>query len=257
MIIDETYDNPGDFFAHLANDRAVALEARANAVLAAHEQAATDYTRDVETPEWSPFVEMPNGTGVRDLPDGPRIFELTDGALLLAYSENQFGLMDAQGETHTLSPVGKYLDLPDGRRFELKSTGPSTDHAPARVQGLPVETAVVDLGHGRFRASLTDFDLVIDHGSQTVTLANHNGTFAVLGKQTFGIGEQVTTSPIGDGRRSFTTESGHRGIIDPTGTINISTNNGLDLVVSFEAGDSQGDQPVTSPGPFRCNGFPV
>ncbi|QTD49674.1 hypothetical protein [Sulfidibacter corallicola] len=242
---------------HLANERAVDLEGRANTVLNAHEQAVQDYTRQAEAPDWYPFVVLPTGTEARELPDGGRLFILSDGAVLVASAPQAFPFIDPQGNQSVLTSQGKWLHLPDGRTFELADGAPVASTSQAGIEGLPHHVGLIDLGHQRYRGSFPDFDLIVDHPARVATVINETGTVLILGSEIRAVGEAIQVHPAGDGGRGFHADSGHAGLVELTGDIRLSAAGGVDLVIRFPV-QTQPEPVVRSPGPFRCSqGEPV
>jgi hypothetical protein len=116
---------------------------------------------------------------------------------------------------------------------------------------LPLDIDPVQTSEDRYRVELPDgYRLDVSHGDRTALIGNPVGTVDVLSIiRIEGIGEKVTVRLVPGGAKGFSTqESGHKGIIEADGTIHLSMENGLDLVIRFPDGigaggeDDQDDQ---------------
>jgi hypothetical protein len=232
-----------------------ALRAEAQTVLDAHAESAQQYMQNVEQPQppdYHPFLTMPAGTSVRELPDGGRLFTLADGVMV---GVSPAGVLTATGNDGTateLEPAkGGIVTLPDGRELTLKPEAVRVTHEAAGIEGLPLDIDPVQTSEDRYRVELPDgCRLDVSHGDRTALIGNPVGTVDVLSIiRIEGIGENVTVRLVPGGAKGFSTqESGHKGIIEADGTIHLSMENGLDLVIRFPDGigaggeDDQDDQ---------------
>jgi len=234
-----------------------ALRAEAQTVLEAHVESAQQYMQNVDQPQppdYHPFLTMPAGTSVRELPDGGRLFTLADGIMVRVSPAGVLTAIDTDGAATELEPAeGGIVTLPDGRELTLKPEAIRVTHEAAGIEGLPLDIDPVQTSEDRYRVELPDgYRLDVSHGDRTALIGNPVGTVDVLSIiRIEGIGEKVTVRLVPGGAKGFSTqESGHKGIIEADGTIHLSMENGLDLVIHFPDGigaggeDDQDDQPT-------------
>jgi hypothetical protein len=232
-----------------------ALRAEAQTVLDAHVESAQQYMQNVDQPQppdYHPFLTMPAGTSVRELPDGGRLFTLADGIMVRVSPAGALTAISTDGTATELEPAkGGIVTLPDGRELTLKPEAVRVTHEAAGIEGLPLDIDPVQTSEDRYRVELPDgYRLDVSHGNRTALIGNPVGTVDVLSIiRIEGIGEKVTVRLVPGGAKGFSTqESGHKGIIEADGTIHLSMENGLDLVIRFPDGigvggdDGQDDQ---------------
>lgn len=232
-----------------------ALRAEAQTVLDAHAESAQQYMQNVEQPQppdYHPFLTMPAGTSVRELPDGGRLFTLADGVMVRVSPAGVLTAIGTDGAATEIEPAqGGIVALPDGRELTLKPEAIRVTHEAAGIEGLPLDIDPIQAAQGRYRIELPGgYRLDVSHGDRTALIGNPVGTVDVLSIiRIEGIGEKVTVRLVPGGAKGFSTqESGHKGIIEADGTIHLSMENGLDLVIRFPDGidaggeDNQDDQ---------------
>jgi hypothetical protein len=232
-----------------------ALRAEAQTVLEAHAESAQQYMQNVDQPQpldYDPFLAMPAGTSVRELPDGGRLFTLADGVMVRVGPAGALTAIGTDGAATELEPAkGGIVTLPDGRELTLKPEAIRVTHEAVGIEGLPLDIDPVQTSEDRYRVELPDgYRLDVSHGDRTALIGNPVGTVDVLSIiRIEGIGEKVTVRLVPGGAKGFSTqESGHKGIIEADGTIHLSMENGLDLVIRFPDGigaggeDDQDDQ---------------
>jgi len=237
-----------------------ALRAEAQTVLDAHAESAQQYMQNVEQPQppdYHPFLAMPAGTSVRDLPDGGRLFTLADGVMVRVSPAGVLTAIGTDGTATELEPAkGGIVSLPDGRELTLKPEAIRVTHEAAGIKGLPLDIDPVQTSEDRYRVELPDgYRLDVSHGDRTALIGNPVGTVDVLCIiRIEGIGETVTVRLVPGGAKGFSTqESGHKGIIEADGTIHLSMENGLDLVIRFPDGiDAGGDDDQDGQSTIIC-----
>lgn len=224
-----------------------ALRAEAQTVLDAHAESAQQYMQNVDQPQppdYHPFLTMPAGTSVRELPDGGRLFTLADGVMVRVSPAGVLTAIGTDGTATELEPAkGGIATLPDGRELTLKPEAVRVTHEAAGIEGLPLDIDPVQTSENRYRVELPDgYRLDVSHGDRTALVGNPVGTVDVLSiTRIEGIGENVTVRLVPGGAKGFSTqESGHKGIIEADGTIHLSMENGLDLVIRFPDGIDAG-----------------
>ena len=214
-----------------------ALQQQAQQVLAAQQAQLQETALPDDTLDPYPFLDVPAGTIARDLPDGGRLFTLADGLLLRTLPD---GTMVAIGSTGAPTPVaparGGIVTLPDGRILQVHPETIQTTYTAAGIDGLPTTVTPVQVDIARVQADFADgLRLVVYLDRRQIVLVNPCGTVDALGLGCFnGFGETVTGRPLSGGSVSFTTDTtGHRGVIEPTGTIHLALASGQELTITF------------------------
>jgi hypothetical protein len=228
------------------------MRTQAQAVLAAHQQSAQEYIQQVDQPEppdFFPFLSMPAGTTVRDLPDGGRLFTLSDGVLVRANADNSI-VSIGHATAIVLEPArGGVVTLPDGRQLTLHPSALTATHEAAGIEGLPVDIDPVLVAENRYRIDIPgSLRLDVNQKARLVVVCNPAGTIDILGiGRIEGVGEKISVRLLAGGAKGFTCEeSGHGGLIESDGTIQLSLNSGQDLVIRFPETPDQGDDDTDS-----------
>lgn len=198
-------------------------------------------------PDFHPFQELPAGTIARDLPDGGRLFLLPDGLILRVGADRRIVAIDADGQSGAVEPgPGGVVTVAPGRAFTLDPTFLRLTHEAAGISGLPIDVEPVLSAPGRVSVQLPDgIRLEAHQKSRLLTIVNPTGTINIIGGTRIeAIGERVETHLIADALRSFAfAESGHAGVVEADGAIQIGLGNGLDLIVNFPVGEGADDTP--------------
>ena len=237
-----------------------ALRAEAQTVLDAHAESAQQYMQSVEQPQppdYHPFLTMPAGTSVRELPDGGRLFTLADGVMVRVSPAGVLTAIDTDGAATEIEPAqGGIVILPDGRQLTLKPEAIRVTHEAAGIEGLPLDIDPVQTSQGRYRVELPDgFRLDVSHDERTAVIGNPAGTVDILAiTRIEGVGEDIQVRLVPGGAKGFSTQkSGHKGVIEANGTIHLSMENGLDLVIRFPDGiDAGGDDDQDDQSMIIC-----
>ena len=221
-----------------AHQATTALQQQAQQTLQTHQQQAQAH-RDKMTqeapPDVYPFVSLPAGTQVRDLPDGHRLFILADGMMIKTNSDHTLAVtVDGISQVVTPGP-GTTVTVSPGRSYTLVPTWIETTSEHAGIAGLPASAQVTKLAEQRFSIELEPYRLLIDHAARTLAMINPCGSIILLGAvRSEGIGDTVTVRPRDDGGQAFAcADSGHRGVIEPDGTMHLALHDGSSLVVRF------------------------
>ena len=237
-----------------------ALRAEAQTVLEAHAESAQQYMQNVEQPQppdYHPFLAMPAGTSVRELPDGGRLLTLADGVMVRVSPAGALTAIGVDGTAAELEPAkGGIVTLPDGRELTLRPEVVRVTHEAAGIEGLPLDIDPMQTSENRYRVELPDgYRLDVSHRDRTALIGNPGGTVDVLSMTRIeGVGENVTVRLVPGGAKGFSTqESGHKGIIEADGTIHLSMENSLDLVIRFPDGiDAGGDDGQDDQSTIIC-----
>jgi hypothetical protein len=233
------------------------LRQEAQSVLDLHRESAGEYLRRLDDDaDAHPFQSLPAGTSVRDLPDGGRLFSFSEGAFLRVLPD---GGMVSIGEDGAAAPVapsraGK-VTLPGGLELDLVSDAIAVTHESCGIEGLPHDVEPALAADGRYTATLPDgARLDVLRKEKLVVIGNPTGTVNIVGiGRIEGVGEEVQARIISGGSKSFrATESGHAGMIEADGTIHLSLASGLDLVVRFAEGSSDGSGTDTGAVCLDC-----
>jgi hypothetical protein len=223
-----------------------AMRVQAQTVLEAHQQSSQEYIQQVDQPEppdFFPFLSMPAGTTVRDLPEGGRLFTLADGVLVRANADNRIVYIGLDASVVGLEPAcGGVVTLPDDRKLTLHPFVLTANHSAAGVEGLPVDIDPVLVAEGRYRIDFpSQLGLDINQKACFVTVCNPTGTIDILGiGRIEGVGEKITVRLLAGGAKGFTcSESGHGGLIQPDGTVDLSLKGGQDLIIRFPDAPAQ------------------
>lgn len=237
-----------------------ALRAEAQTVLEAHTESAQQYVQNVEQPQppdYHPFLAMPASTSVRGLPDGGRLFTLADGVMVRVSPAGVLTAIGIDGAVTELEPArGGIVTLPDGRELTLKPEAVRATHEAAGIEGLPLDIDSIQTSQDRYRVELPDgFRLDVSHDERTAVIGNPAGTVDILAiTRIEGVGEDIQVRLVPGGAKGFSAqESGHKGIIEADGTIHLSMENGLDLVIRFPDGiDADGDDDQDDQSTIIC-----
>ena len=217
-----------------------AMRGQAQAYLEAQQAKTQEYLDQVQVepePDFYPFVELPAGTEPRDLPDGNRLFTLPDGMILRTTDDQRICVIDA-GEQQVITPgPGMAIEVAPGRLYTLVESYLRSTQEAAGVSGLPAGIEPTAMGAERFAVDLPDgIRLDVDHRERFISLINPAGPIDIIGiGRIEGIGETIAVRLLSGGARGFQCgQSGHGGLIEADGTINLGLKSGLDLVVRFQ-----------------------
>ena len=217
-----------------------AMRGQAQAYLEAQQAKTQEYLDQVQVepePDFYPFVELPAGTEPRDLPDGNRLFTLPDGMILRTTDHQRICLIHA-GEQHVVTPgPGTAIEVAPGRLYTLVESYLRSTQEAAGVSGLPAGIEPTAMGAERFAVDLPEgIRLDVDHRERFISLINPAGPIDIIGiGRIEGIGETIAVRLLSGGAKGFQCgQSGHGGLIEADGTINLGLKSGLDLVVRFQ-----------------------
>ncbi|CAM2066700.1 hypothetical protein SCOR_15075 [Sulfidibacter corallicola] len=242
-IYDITTTSPVAHVLHLSHAASEAMRQEAESALEAHQQAAAEYSQQLDQPDFHPFVSLPAGTLQRDLSNGQRLFVLPDGTFLGTTDQEHFVFVDSAGVPYQIPEHDGKVTLPDSRVFELVPEARAT-HATDWIQGLPAGVHPVQVADGRFRIVFaTGLRLDVSIPDRRVVLLNPTATVIELGKKIQAIGEEIQVNLVDNGGRGFSAlESQHRGFIDQSGDILLSLVSGEDLAITFPTQDQNGEE---------------
>ncbi|MHB9131176.1 MAG: hypothetical protein ACYDBB_08815 [Armatimonadota bacterium] len=242
----------------------LAAEHTASQVLQQHAQQVLD-AQQAQLQETSlpdeifdpyPFLELPAGTMARDIPDGGRLFTLADGLLLRTLSDGAIVAIGSNGTPTTVAPArGGIVTLPDGRILLVHPDTVQSTYAAAGIAGLPTTVMPIQVDTARVQADFPDgVRLVLYQDRQQIILVNPCGAVDAIGLGCLnGFGETVTGRPLSGGSVSFTTDTtGHRGVIEPTGTIHLALASGQELTITFPDSSEPVPDDHTGQSPFIC-----
>ncbi len=222
---------------HVASE---AMRGQAQAYLEAQQARTQEYLEQVQIepePDFYPFVELPAGTEPRDLPDGNRLFTLPDGMILRTTDDHRICVIDA-GEQQVVTPgPGTTIEVAPGRLYTLIESYLRSTQEAAGISGLPAGIEPTAMGAERFAVVLPEgIRLDVDHRERFITLINPAGPIDIIGiGRIEGIGETIAARLLSGGAKGFQCgQSGHGGLIEADGTINLGLKSGLDLVVRFQ-----------------------
>lgn len=217
-----------------------AMRGQAQAYLEAQQARTQEYLDQVQVepePDFYPFVELPAGTEPRDMPDGNRLFTLPDGMILRTTDDQRICVIDA-GEQHVVTPgPGTAIEVAPGRLYTLVESYLRSTQEAAGVSGLPAGIEPTAMGAERFAVNLPEgIRLDVDHRERFISLINPAGPIDIIGiGRIEGIGETIAVRLLSGGAKGFQCgQSGHGGLIEADGTINLGLKSGLDLVVRFQ-----------------------
>lgn len=202
-------------------------------------------------PDAYPFSELPAGTIIRDLPDGGKLFILPDGMILRTGCENALVVIDADGVPVPVQPgPGGMVTIAPGRQLHLVAGFLRLTHEAAGIAGLPLDIVLFQSAPDRVSVELpcgTRIDVHREIG--LITVINISRSLGIVGASRIeGIGEQVKSRMLAGGLQSFTFEhSGHAGVVEADGTIQLCLASGEDLTISFPMAGA-GENPPPSGG---------
>lgn len=238
-----------------AHNSSEALRQQAETALAIHRQQTEAYLAHVEfdsPPDYYPFIDLPTGTEIRELPDGNRIFLLPDGMIIKTTEQKEF-VVHADGNTKIVQPgPGAQVEVIPGRFFQLVPDWLELTMDAAGINGLPLDAVITQLTAQRVSVVIAALRLVKDDQQRTLTVINPSGSVILLGSSLIeSIGEEVEVKSISTFSRSFLClESGHAGLITEDGTVQLTLQDGIDLVITFPEENSE--QPADQPESL-CN----
>jgi hypothetical protein len=215
------------------------LQQQAEEVLEAHRQAAQNYMGQIENeqlPDWHPFVELPQGTLIKELTDGNRLFVLPDGLMLRTTDKHTFIVIDAMGNHEEQPGPGNSIEVQPDRVYELVDEWIEVTHEAAGIEGLPSQTTAVQIADKRYSATMPDGTmLIVDQKSRSATIVNAGGEIDYIGQDRFdALGGEVQVRTLQNGTKGFSfSGTGHGGLVDSDGRINLTLKSGEDLIIHF------------------------
>ena len=200
-------------------------------------------------PDFYPFTELPSGTIIRDLPDGGKLFIMPDGLVLRTGCENTLVVIDADGvPTPVQAGPGGVVTIAPGRQLQLAPSFLRLTHEAAGIAGLPVDIMPVQSAPDRVSVQLPGGTrLDVHRDTMLLAIINTSGAIGVIGTGRIeGIGEPVQVRMLAGGLRSFTfAQSGHAGVVEVDGTIQLCLASGEDLTITFPEQSIPDDPPPT------------
>ena len=200
-------------------------------------------------PDFYPFSQLPEGAIIRDLPGGGKLFILPDGLILRTGCENALTVIDADGLPAPVQPgPGGVVTIAPGRELQLAAGFLRLTHEAAGIAGLPMEVLPIQSAPDRVMVELPcGVRLDVHRAIGLITVINASGSIGIVGASRIeGIGEPVRSRMLAGGLKSFTFEqSGHAGVVEADGTIQLCLASGEDLTITFPAAGS-GEDPAPS-----------
>ena len=158
--------------------------------------------------------------------------------LILRTTDDQRICVIDAGEQHVVTPgPGTAIEVAPGRLYTLAESYLRSTQEAAGVSGLPAGIEPTAMGAERFAVDLPEgIRLDVDHRERFISLINPAGPIDIIGiGRIEGIGETIAVRLLSGGAKGFQCgQSGHGGLIEADGTINLGLKSGLDLVVRFQ-----------------------
>jgi hypothetical protein len=215
------------------------LQQQAEEVLEAHRQAAQNYMGQIENeqlPDWHPFVGLPQSTLIKELTDGNRLFILPDGLMLRTTDKHTLIVIDSMGNREVQPGPEKNVEVQPGRVYELVDDWVEVTHEAAGIEGLPSQKAAVQIADKRYSATMSEgTKLIVDQKARSATIVDAGGEIDYIGQDRFdALGGEVLVRPHQNGAKGFSfSKTGHGGLVDSDGSINLTLKSGEDLIIRF------------------------
>ena len=120
--------------------------------------------------------------------------------------------------------------------LDLEPNGNQGIHEAAGIEGLGPNVVPRRVADGRYRIDLpSGIRLDVDQRRKVVLVCDVSGSILAIGiNRTEGYAEAMDVRVLGNGAKGFEAQdSGHKGCVEPDGTIRLSLHQGQNLVFRF------------------------